>query len=183
MLAEVDEGHAVVERIAHELLGGERHEDLPAVRGGHEPGGAIDRGSVVVAVAVLGFAGVYADADPQRLGVLPTLRDDRSLRGCCGRERLARAGEHCVHAIAGHLHDAPVVLRDRRTQQLVVTRQRDPHGLRLLLPESRRTFEIGEDERHGAGGRLVHAGRVRRRRTVMWRARRCDRASQRACAH
>ena len=64
----------VVEGVARELFGRERHEDLAAVRRVHQAGGAIDRRTVVVAVAELGVTGVDTDAYPERSRGLPRLR-------------------------------------------------------------------------------------------------------------
>ena len=51
MLAQVHQGDVFGQRVAHQLLGRERHHDLPTVGRGHHPSGAIHGGAEVVAVA------------------------------------------------------------------------------------------------------------------------------------
>ena len=66
--------------VADQLLGGQRHHDLAAVRGRHQPRRPVHRRAVVVAVAQLGRAGVDAHPHPQRLGQRPVLAAERELR-------------------------------------------------------------------------------------------------------
>ncbi len=63
VLAEVLHLDAVAQLVAHECLGRERDQDLPAVTDAHHPRRLVHRGPVVVAVADLGGASV--DAHPR----------------------------------------------------------------------------------------------------------------------
>ena len=108
VLAEIDEAEVVVEHVARELFGRERHEDLAAVRRVHQAGGAIDRRAVVVAVAELGVARVDTDPHPERTGHAPRFGDDRPFGVGGGGECIVGTGEDRVDAVAGRLHDLPV---------------------------------------------------------------------------
>ena len=97
VLAEVEQRHAVGEVVSDELLGHVRDHDLPTVRGRGHARRAVDRRSVVVAVAELGRAGVQAHPDPQRT-LRPLEIDERALPGDGGTDGVAGRREHGVHA-------------------------------------------------------------------------------------
>ncbi len=80
VLAEVAQARAVREVVRGEGRGGRRQEHLPAVPGGHDPGGAVDGRTEVVVAAPFGVPAMDADPDAERPG----------LRPC--RRRRARAG-------------------------------------------------------------------------------------------
>ena len=95
-----------VERVAGELFGRERDEDLTTVRRGHQPRGTVHRGAVVVAVAELGVAGVHAHPHPQRPGLAPRFRRRSPAVPAAAAQCIVRAAEDRVHAVARGLHDA-----------------------------------------------------------------------------
>ncbi len=117
---------------------------------------AVRRRPVVVAVAELGFAGVQPHADPQRRGVDQLLTRERELRLDRGADRVAGGREHGVHAVARRLHDVPAVRADRVVQDRVVAREGDRHRVGLLLPETRRALEVGEEKGDGARRQIGH---------------------------
>ncbi len=154
VLTEVDEIDAMI-RVAQQLLGGERHEDLAAVGDTHQPRRPVQRGAVVVAVATVGRSGVDPHAHTQLAGLAPRLGRERTLR-IERRTRSVRL-QWRRHACA----PSPVILTtypscavDRVAQDLVVTRERGLHRLGVLLPETRRALEVGEQERDRAGRQL-----------------------------
>jgi hypothetical protein len=55
MFSEIEQRHVGRERILQQLRGGMRAQDLPAMRGCHDPRCAIDRWAVVVTLAKLGL--------------------------------------------------------------------------------------------------------------------------------
>ena len=162
MLAEIDEAQIVVERVARQLLGRERHEDLPALRRRHQARGAVDGRAVVVAVAELGVAGVHTDPHPQRPGLAPRLIGDRPLRASA-----AAASASCALANTAWM-PSPVVfticpLRARTASRRSASWRASASCIASgnVFPEAGRALEIGEEERHGSRRRIVHAGRVR----------------------
>ena len=156
LLAEVDEGHLVGQRVAHDLLGGVRHHHLFAVGGGHDPGGPVGRGAVVVAVAGDRVTGVEAHPHPQPARHGPPLGDEGPLGGEGGVEGVAGGDEDGVEAVAGRL-DHPAAVPDHRVpEDAVVALERVRHGSRVLFPEPRGTLEIGEQERHRSRRQLRH---------------------------
>jgi hypothetical protein len=68
------------------------------------------------------------------------LRDGR------GVERVVRRPECSVDPITRGLDHVTIMRNDRIAQDSIMTRQRAPHRFRMLLPQPRRTFEIGEQE-------------------------------------
>ena len=57
-----------------------------------------------------------------------------------------RRREHRVDPVARRLNHVTAVRVDRIAEDLVMTRQRASHRFRMLLPQPRRTLEIGEQE-------------------------------------
>jgi hypothetical protein len=70
------------------------------------------------------------------------------------RDRIRRELERRVQPVAGHLHDVTTMHLDRVAQDLVVARQHTLHPLGMSLPQTRRTLEIGEQERHRSARQL-----------------------------
>ncbi len=107
------------------------------------PGGTVDRGAEVVAVAERGLTGVHAHADPQGLRA-STTSSARSARCASSAAATAssRGGEGGVQTVAGRLHDVPVVRLDRGAEDLVVTRQRRrASSSGVDLPQARRALD------------------------------------------
>jgi hypothetical protein len=123
-------------------------QDLPAMPGGHHPRRTVQHRTEIVALSQLGFPG--RQPHPHRQ-LQPQLRGHR------GIHRRARRGERGAHAVTGVLEQPAPVRLDRRTQHLVVCGQRCPHALRVGLPPTGRTLNIGEQKRH-------HPRRSNRRR-------------------
>jgi hypothetical protein len=145
MFTQVDELD-VMAGVAQQLLRRERDDDLIAVRNAHQPGRAVHGSAVVVAAALFGRARVDAHSDTQRTSVQPRSGAERTLRTSRCLHRVHRVCERGMDAIPSRLHDVTTVRLDRCAQDLVVTRQRRLHRLGMLLPQTRRTFKIGEQE-------------------------------------
>jgi hypothetical protein len=77
---------------------------------------------------------------------------DRSVEG------VVRGRAHRVHTITRHLDDVTVVLSNRVPQDRVVTSRRIAHRLGMLLPQKRRTLQVGEQEGHRPRGQLDNPG-------------------------
>jgi hypothetical protein len=100
----------------------------------------------------------HADAQPAQRG--PVLPAEGTLGVDGAGERIARSCEHRVDPVARRLHDVPAVGLDRLPQDRVVSCHRGRHRLGLVFPQPSRAFDIGEEERHGAGGQFGHAEEV-----------------------
>jgi len=61
-----------------------------------------------------------------------------------------------VRAVTRRLHEVTRVRGDRRAHQLVVTSQCTLHRIRVLLPQARRTLDVGEKERDRPRRQLAH---------------------------
>ena len=115
------------------------HQDLTAVPGGHHACGPIQNHAEIVARTQFGFAGPQPHAHRQ---LQPALRGHRGIHS------RTRRGERGAHPVTGVLeHPTPVRL-DRRAQHLVMGGQGDPHRVRVGLPPTGRTLNVGEQEGH-----------------------------------
>ena len=115
--------------------------------GGHDPGCAVDGRPEVVVASTLGVAGMEAHADAQRPGLGPGLIVQRPLRLQTGSRPGRRRGEDRHQPVAGALDDAPGPVLDSSSQDDIVARQRDRHGLGQALPELRAAGDVREQER------------------------------------
>ena len=141
---------------ADELARDQRHQDLAAVADRHQAGRPIQRRAVIVAVAQLGHPGVHGHANPERAGLRPRLTGQRELRVDRGVDPVGRGREHGEEAVTGGLDHVPAVTLDGLDHQLVVSRQRRGHRVRMLFPQARRTLQIGEQERDRPRRQLRH---------------------------
>ena len=80
MLAQVAQRHIRRQLLAHQLLGGQREQGLPAVGGGEQPGDPVDGWPKVIGVTLLSRAGMQRHAHPQVATRAPHLRLQRPLR-------------------------------------------------------------------------------------------------------
>ena len=147
VLPEVSERSIRLEEAARRL----GDDDLAAVRGGCDPRRAMD---VHADVALLGherLAGVDAHPHLDRPGFERPLRLGRGGGGVGhsreGHEERIALGVHLDPVVSpeGLANHAPVLLEENRVVGSV------------LLKETRRPFDVGEEKRHGAGWqRLLH---------------------------
>ena len=153
-------GAEVVERdVRRELVDDKRfrrtrQHRLAAVREVAQPGGAVDRRADVVAfVAQVHVAGVHADAQLDRC-------QRRPLQLQCACHGVGGAGERDDEAVALALLDGPhtVVSGDSIGQYLVEALNGGLHRLGLGLPQARRTFDVGQQQRDGSSRKLAHVG-------------------------
>ena len=83
---------------------------------------------------MLHLTGVHAHPDQQRARRIPRLCAEGTLRVDRGLDRIVDRAERSVEPISAGLdHLSPVGL-DRRAHDLVMTSQRVPHRVRVLLP-------------------------------------------------
>ena len=119
-----------------------------------------ERWPEVVAVALLGFAGVQRHPHPQRDGVRPFLGQQAPLRfDGCG-DRLTGALEGGGDAVApGREHEAAVSIYGA-AQDGVVACQRLFHDGGMRVPQLGRALDVGEQECHRARWTNAHVSIV-----------------------
>ena len=132
-------------------------QDLAAVSCVHDACGTVDGAAEVVAIGVIGDAGVHAATHAQREARGGAVVRERNLRRDGRDDRIAGVGERCVHAIAGRLHDDAMVALDRLAKDPVVAGKRRLHPLRLRFPQTAAAFDVGEKEGRD-GGLFDHGG-------------------------
>ena len=133
-------------------------EDLPAVGGAANPRGGVHGHPDVVRCSTLGVAAVNADANTNVHLVRPRGLTQRALHGdgCVnGRRGMLERGEQLVgpglddvsRAFGGGpLDDGP-----HAVQQLTV-------AITKLMEQSRRSLDVGEQQRHEAGRQVLRRG-------------------------
>jgi hypothetical protein len=135
------------ELLAHQLLSGEREQDLAAVPGIQEPRRAVERRPEVIVTSHLGTARVQRHAHPQWFRQRPRLYDECALGGQRGCQRVRRLGEGREDAIADGLEDHAPVRGDALLHQGIVAGERGRHRVRMSLPQLRAAFDVGEQKR------------------------------------
>ena len=106
---------------------------------GHHPLGTVQHRAKIIGSPQLGFTGRQSHPDRQ-LQLL--------LCGHRGIDRGPRRRERGTHAVTGVFEHEAAVRLDRRAQHLVMRGQRRPHPVRIGLPPTGRTLDIGEQKRH-----------------------------------
>ena len=145
--------------LAHLLADHTGAQDLAAVRDRRHPRRPVHVGPEPVAVALGGLARVQAHPDPQLQRLGPRRRAQRALRGHRRAHAVVGGPERRQRAVAGALHHLPAVTLDRVAHETVVMGQRGPHRVGMLLPQARRTLQIGEQEGQRLS-RRAHVGDV-----------------------
>ena len=119
------------------------------MRDRHHPRRTIHVGAEPVPVALGGLTRVQRPSGPAARRSRAT--SPRTARACAATAAptpswaVRNVGQH---AVAGALHHLPAVTLDRVAHQLVVMGQRVAHRVGMLLPQARRTLQIGEQEGH-----------------------------------
>ena len=154
VLTEVAPDHAVIQQ----RFGRRRQQHLSTVPRGHDPRRAIHRRTEIVPVAFLHLARVqpHPHANQRMIGQT-RLRLHRRI------DAVRRARERRRESIATCREHVPTVRFDRATHDAVMLRQRGSHLVGTLLPQTRRTLDIGEQKRHGARRRTPHGASLPRR--------------------
>ena len=142
--------------VLHELLGSGGEQNLAAMGGSEEAGGAVDVWAEVVAVALVGVGGVQGGAHLERAGLRPLFGDERVLGGEGGVQGVGGRGEGGVDAVAAHLDDVAVVVEDGAAQDGIVAGDGRLHGVWVVLPERAAALHVGEEEGDGAVRRDGH---------------------------
>jgi hypothetical protein len=85
-------------------------------------------------------------AYPQRFRERPLLRSECDLEGDRSVNRIRGGRERRVRTVTCRLHEVTTVRDDRGAHQVVMPRQGHLHRVRVLLPQARRTVDVGEQE-------------------------------------
>ncbi len=119
---------------------------MSAVGDRHQPGGAVEGGTVVVAGALLGFAGVQGRADAQLPGLdlIPGRGHQSLLRGQRGGDTAQAGLERGMEAVARVLDDRSAVLLDGLPHDFIVAGQGGLHLCGMFLPQPGAAFNICE---------------------------------------
>ena len=156
MRAKIQQIHPVGQGVPNQIRRRLRTQHLPAMAKRHDPGGAVQHRTEIIATPMLRSAAVQSHPHPQRPDPPPRLGRQRALR-CDGRgEGIRSQREHGVDPIPRRLHHMPTVGLDGCPQHVIVTSQRRPHRLGILLPLARRRLEVREEERDRSRGQLAH---------------------------
>ena len=152
MRTQIGQPGVVRQPIGDQLLCRAGQHGLAAVRQVAQPGGAVDgRTDVVALVPQLHLAGMHADAQLDRCQCCPLQR-----KGAV--HRVAGTGERHDEAVALALFDRthPAVGGQQVGKSDVEPCDSVRHLRRLGLPQPRRAFDVGQQQRHRSGGKLAH---------------------------
>ncbi len=149
MLAEIADTSVGAEEAAGRL--GE--DDLAAVRGGCDPRRSVDVHADVALVGQQRLARVDAHPDADRPGL------ERLLRVNCGGDGVDRPREGDEERVALGVDFGTVVSREGLADGATVLCEEIGVGGPVLLKETRRPFDVGEEERDRAGRQLPCAHR------------------------
>ena len=144
-----------------------REQDLPAVAGVADAGGAVDGQSDVLIADERRLARVDADPDAQLHAVRPAVRGQRPLRRHRRVHGLPRPSESDEERVAVGVELPSRGFRPGGAHQLLVLAHDGAVAVAKLAQERRRAFDIREEEGHRCGCRLVHrhsVGSLARRR-------------------
>ena len=125
--------------------------------GAHQPCRPIQGRAVVVAVPLLGRAGVQRHPHPDGADLAPRLGLEPALGIQRRRDRVRGASEHGVEGVAHRLDDVAAVLADRRSDRASWRARATPHRLGLVLPARGAALDVREQERHCSARQLGHA--------------------------
>ena len=149
--AEIAQRSAGRQTVARERDDSVRHEDLTAVRRGHQARRAIDGAAEIIAVTALGDTGVHAAAHTQRDACGRLRIGQRLLQPKRRDHRCGRIGERRMEAVAGRLDDRAAARADDAARGHIMTGKRRFHALGLALPQRAAAFNVAEQERCNSG--------------------------------
>src|SRR5881296_4674516 len=156
MLAQIAERCAIGERLFHKPAGCFGEEDLLAVAGGQEAGGAIQRLPEVIASPRVRRAGVQGHPDLEAAGNGP-----RFCLGCVLDRRGSSHGggrilERGVKGVAHGLEDVTAAGLDDPAEERVVAREGHAHRVGVLLPQTGTPLDVGKEECDGSDLQGTH---------------------------
>ena len=147
MLPQIAQTRLRGEIAEHQIGRRARDEDLAAVSDRQQPGDAIHGGAEIVAVPLVGRAGMDRGADAQSAVVQIEPREF-ALRGQHRRHRVFRSRERRAERITGRLEHVAPMLFDRGAHDFVVATNRPLHRSPVPFPAPRASLDVGEGERY-----------------------------------
>ncbi len=133
-----------------------RYQDLPAVTRRADPGGAVDREARVPVAGCHRLARVQSHPDLDLHALGPGMRRKRELALDRSEHGVASARERDEERVPLGVDLVPAVSVEGGTQQSLVVGQDCAVAFTQLLDESRRPFDVGEEEGDGSARHLGH---------------------------
>ena len=142
--------------VLEQRLGGLRNEDLPAVSGGSDPRGTVHGEAGIAASRGDRLTRVqsHPHLDPHSVG--PLVSGKRELALNCREEPVSGAGERDEEGIALRVDLVSAVRIEGCSQQALVLVENVAVALTKLFDESRRPFDIREEEGDRAARQIRH---------------------------
>ena len=142
--------------VLEQCLRGLRDEDLPAVSGGSDPSGTVDCEAGIAAAGgdCLTRVQSHPHLDPHVVG--PRVSRKRELTLHCREEPVSGAGERDEEGVALCVDLVSAVRLEGRPQQALVLVENVAVALPKLFDESRRPFDIREEEGDRAARQIRH---------------------------
>ena len=141
-----------------QLLRRRRQKHLAAVRRRADPGRLVNVEPEVHVLHQQGLPGVKSHPAAHRFRLRPRMTGERALALGRGRRAGVRLREGDEEGVALPVDLDPAVTREHVAQQGVVVGDHGRPAWTELVGEPGRSLDIGEQQRHPAGGQLPHRG-------------------------
>src|SRR6266851_9570283 len=141
----------------HQLACGLGEQDLPSVPGAHDAGGVMDIQAHIAFGGEFRLARVQAHADTYRHTCWPDVAGESPLGGHSRREGIGGTSKGDEEGIALRVDLVPVILVERRAQQVPRLHQQAGVAVAHLLEEVRGSLDIAEEQRDRSRRELTHA--------------------------
>ena len=135
---------------------GRRQDNLPSVRDRFESSNPIHRRPEIVPTPLRALPGMHGHPNSKLHRFRPTLASQRTLHLNCRTYRASRGGKRHAEGITDRLEHIPVGMLDDRTDQLIMTCQRNLHLDGMLLPEASRALNVREHQADRPRRKLRH---------------------------
>ena len=140
------------EAVSHQVGRHPRHDGLTSVGRRDQPGNSIHGGSEVITGSFDALARVQCDSHPNLALPGPWFVPDHMLHRSGCQHGIRRGSERGAEGIADCLEDVTGMVADRLADEVVVTAKGFAHGRGMLLPQSGRPLDVGEQQGDDASG-------------------------------
>jgi hypothetical protein len=137
-----------------------RHEDLPSVAGGPDPGRTVNGKPGVASLGRHRMAGVQAHPHLDLHVVRPRVGEKRQLPLHGGEERLTRARKSDEEGVALGIYFVAAMGGEGGPEQTLMLAEHLRIALTKLLEKPCRPLDIGEEERDRAARQISHVARA-----------------------
>ena len=152
MLAQIPKPDPVLQPVGQQLVRHPGHQDLATMSGGEQPGHPVHHRTGIVAVTLHAGPRMQRHAHPDGQAGRPRLSTGSPLDSHRRRQRCGRVGEHRTKRLARRVEDLTARALDLLADNPVMAGRRLRHGLGIGLPQPDAGLDIGEQQRHHAGG-------------------------------